>query len=443
MAALEFPLNPSMGDTYTGDNNVIYYWTGQYWQANDQEDLKAEFVNITGDNMTGALTLGEVNVPKITLNPTGTATFAGGNAKIFTDGAGYFNGTTDIGDYVAGTSGIRLLTDGSADFTGDVQSTSQNTSQLAGFRNQIINGDFRIWQRGTNSTLNGSGYWSADRWYVHTNGSSTQYTRLDASDQIPDAPCPYVLRFVPPASTQTFVRQCIELTVGMKTPFTSGSVWTLSWYSNRNGNVAAQPAGVECYFAESAAGVGNSVANTVGPISNIGGNRYSCQVTITNAAISSVIKCLRVDFANPAVTDYQMTGVQLEPGPVATPFEQIPIQTELALCQRYYCDQAIDQESPAKDAYYFMSPTCRFPVQMPTGPTVTVYSAGVTGSYAGGDANVVTELNTNQYPATYNTTRACSVDYIAANAFRISSSGGQLNAGNFTYHWSYFASAEL
>jgi hypothetical protein len=28
--------------------------------------------------------------------------------------------------------------------------------------------------------------------------------------------------------------------------------------------------------------------------------------------------------------------VQIEPGPVATPFEQRPIGTELALCQRYY-----------------------------------------------------------------------------------------------------------
>jgi hypothetical protein len=34
--------------------------------------------------------------------------------------------------------------------------------------------------------------------------------------------------------------------------------------------------------------------------------------------------------------DFFLTGVQLEPGPVATPFEQRPIGTELALCQRYF-----------------------------------------------------------------------------------------------------------
>ena len=35
-------------------------------------------------------------------------------------------------------------------------------------------------------------------------------------------------------------------------------------------------------------------------------------------------------------SDFIITGVQLEPGPVATPFEHRPIGLELSLCQRYY-----------------------------------------------------------------------------------------------------------
>ena len=45
--------------------------------------------------------------------------------------------------------------------------------------------------------------------------------------------------------------------------------------------------------------------------------------------------CLRLWFRN-AGSRNSVTGFQLEPGPVATPFEHRPIGTELALCQRYY-----------------------------------------------------------------------------------------------------------
>jgi hypothetical protein len=38
----------------------------------------------------------------------------------------------------------------------------------------------------------------------------------------------------------------------------------------------------------------------------------------------------------PSDGNYQFWNVQLEPGPVATPFEHRPIATEFALCQRYY-----------------------------------------------------------------------------------------------------------
>jgi hypothetical protein len=38
---------------------------------------------------------------------------------------------------------------------------------------------------------------------------------------------------------------------------------------------------------------------------------------------------------------FDIAQVQVEPGPVATPFERRPIGTELALCQRYYLQTAL------------------------------------------------------------------------------------------------------
>ena len=49
----------------------------------------------------------------------------------------------------SGSPNMQCAATGNTVFAADIQSTSQNGGQLAGFRNQLINGDFRIWQRGT------------------------------------------------------------------------------------------------------------------------------------------------------------------------------------------------------------------------------------------------------------------------------------------------------
>ena len=45
-----------------------------------------------------------------------------------------------------------------------------------------------------------------------------------------------------------------------------------------------------------------------------------------------IVQAMRED----SNTGQDFAYAQLEPGPVATPFEHRPISTELALCQRYY-----------------------------------------------------------------------------------------------------------
>ena len=62
---LNFPNNPTSGATYTGPNNLTYSYDGEKWvtigSANANIDNQAEFVNVSGDTMTGNLTVPSLN----------------------------------------------------------------------------------------------------------------------------------------------------------------------------------------------------------------------------------------------------------------------------------------------------------------------------------------------------------------------------------------------
>jgi hypothetical protein len=82
---------------------------------------------------------------------------------------------------------------------------------------------------------------------------------------------------------------------------------------------------------------------------------------------------------------WQITGVQLEAGSVATPFERRPYGTELMLCKRYYQEDIGDNDEmmPLTMNYgtAFVSGNYRwitvsFPVEMRATPTVTFYPDG-------------------------------------------------------------------
>jgi len=297
MTVLNFPSTagqPTDGSfTYTA-NGVVYRWDGEKWvsntQSNNGESFDDRYVNADGDTMTGAL-----NVPA---GATGTE-------------------VPQIQEVVQKTGDT---------MTGDLTVPSLNGGPLAGFRNQIINGDFRVWQRGAaafESTTNQFLYGSADRWGLRNTPAGNPSLERGANG--PDG-----FAYNASLAANSVTRQRVELTNQHPAPFVNGSTWTISVWTN---NDVIPDVRLMAQNGTDLIDVGPAVPT--GETSN-GFKRYSKTQVIGDmgSANDFVEVWIRNNSGNPVI---KFTGVQLEPGPVATPFEHRPIGLELALCQRFYC----------------------------------------------------------------------------------------------------------
>jgi len=300
MTVLNFPASPNQGDTYTV-NNVLYTYEGVKWTANNPSNLSSEYVNITGDTMTGTLT-----VPAL----------------------------VSTGDITANKN---------------ITAASYNTSQLAGFRNQLINGNMLINQRGSvNTTTAGvTEVYTCDRWYVDSAGTYSweQRNPSNANWNVGFTAAGFdTCLNVRNAQSSYRIRQAIELpVVGQPGQFVPGSTWNVSIYATDQPTVTVD-------FRTSVTGAAGDVVpvltETLMPAVPGESMRYSYSFTVpSNITLVSTNNCLAVSFRNSSGTGaISVSGVQLEPGTVATPYEQIPYQTQLANCQRYY--QSISIDSP-------------------------------------------------------------------------------------------------
>jgi hypothetical protein len=112
-------------------------------------------------------------------------------------------------------------------------------------------------------------------------------------------------------------------------------------------------------------------------------------------------------FATTTGATWQITGVQLEAGSVATPFERRPYGTELALCQRYYAKTFLQTTAPAQNAGTDNSIFSRaivtgqpitaqwkLPVTMRATPTITTFNpTGANANWSANPSSPVVALN--------------------------------------------------
>jgi hypothetical protein len=216
-------------------------------------------------------------------------------------------------------------------------------------QNPVINSAFQVWQRGTSGAMGGSGStYLADRWAMYS-GSAGTVSRQTTSDTTNLPNIQYCARVQKNSGEATNGVQQIGTSFETinSIPF-AGKTVTFSFYARKGAN-----------FSGASDVLSGLVKTGTGTDQNLVGTGYTGSVTaITSSAtltatwqrftatgsIGSTATEIGIEFrytstGTAGANDYfEVTGVQLEVGSVATPFHTYAatIQGELAACQRYY-----------------------------------------------------------------------------------------------------------
>ena len=283
--------------------------------------------------------------------------------------------TTGVGASVTGTFNVGTGTSitSSSLIVNDIQ---YPTAGPLSNRNLVINGAMQVAQRGTSSTTNG--YGSLDRWHIQWDGGTVTHTQTAITSGSPyDEGFRSVLRLTNTANTNNAAHyrnpfQYIEAQNLAQSGWnykSSSSYVTLSFWVRSS--VAQQFYGYLRTFDGTSQGYSFSmgtlsadtwtkVTKTIPGNSNItidddsgaglqlniaaywGGNFTSSgNTTDTWAAFSSGSRTpdFSNTWSNTTGATFDITGVQLEVGEKATPFEHRSYGDELARCMRYFQKQ--------------------------------------------------------------------------------------------------------
>jgi hypothetical protein len=283
----------------------------------------------------------------------------------------------------------------------------------AGRRNLIINGDMRIDQRNAGASHTGSGFvYSTDRWWTYyASGFSGTITRQQSTDA-PDGFTHSLKWTVGTADTsitsteQYIINQSIEAQnmsqLGLGTSWAKNftlSFWVKSSVTGQYGvmvgsssntlyttTVTVNAADTWEYktvtipgTSTGSWGTGNNIGLYV-RITLAAGTDYQTNFGTWSVGTYKLTNSSQVNWMKTSGNTFYLTGVQLEVGSVATPFEHRSYGEELALCQRYFIKHI-------NTSFYnagVSSHTLRvaLPVEMRANPTITRVGSFWSGSEA-------------------------------------------------------------
>ncbi|QQG31345.1 tail fiber protein [Cyanophage S-2L] len=266
-----------------------------------------------------------------------------------------------LDDYVAKTGGV---------MTGDLRVPSLNGGALAGLRNMLINGDFRIDQRNTGGayglTAGAAFIYGADRWLGFCSGANVSAQRITVAGTQVD---PNRMQFNGAASvTAIGIGQRIEAASSrhlagrqatLSANFSNSLLTTVSWeafYANSSDSFGTRASPTRTSFASGTFAVTSSYT------------RYSATFDVPAAATTGI----EIVFTVGAQTSgtWVVGQAQLEEGVQVTPFERRPLGLETALCQRYFTFFPVNVRAAAPGAGALYAHSVSFPQRMRANPTL-------------------------------------------------------------------------
>jgi hypothetical protein len=333
---------------------------------------------ITAANNTSNTALTTANAAPVTANAADTTA----------------NGIAGTANTALTNANAAVVTANTANSTANAATVTANSalstvSGLSGVNlNRIINGDFDFWQRGTSFT--GSEY-GADRWQharLGTTHTATRQAFTLGQTAVPNEPtyfCRTVVTSVAGAGNFGILLQRIE---DVRT--FAGQQATISFWAKVD---ATKNISVELTQTFGTGGTPSAVVDSIGVTKvSIGTSWQKVTVTATVPSISG--KTLgtnndhflgvniwfdagstfnaRTDTLGQQSGTFDIAQVQVEAGAAATPFEQRPIGTELALCQRYAWFPNISsyEQSYGSVASANLTTLIYFPVTMRATPSI-------------------------------------------------------------------------
>ena len=363
----------------------------------------ANLTNLPAANITGTLpAISAANLTNIpAANVTGTLPAISG-ANLTNLPAANITGTLPAidGSALTGIGGTDFIHAEQISVSGVTTSQAfiPSEGQLS-HRNLVINGAFQVAQRATSSTSNG--YTTVDRIKVYYSGTDENPTFSQAD--VASGTTPYTLGF----------RKCFKITNGNQTSVSAGdyiyfrhiiesqNVATSGWnYKNSSSKVtlsfwikssvaqdfkgylrATATSGANGSRQQYSFATGSLSANTWTKITKTIPGHANLEFDLdngsgldinlsayfgTNYSSSSTTENAWADYASgDRVLDYsadtwyttddatlEITGLQLEVGPVATPFEHLSFADDLRLCERYF---EVDKMNSGTGGYYAWS----------------------------------------------------------------------------------------